>query len=131
MADVIHSGVDWAHHLQRNLNPCVVPKLVAQKDGIMILHFYFARRFAMTFALLSTVFFVLIFIFDLIEQTRLFAELGATLRARLLLTLLNAPATLNQILADTPAKAKKEGWIFGLGHEAALKALESSRTAEL
>ncbi len=64
----------------------------------MILHFYFARRFGMAFLMLTGVFFALIVLVDLIEQTRRFSGQGISLGDRLSLTLLNAPQTINQIL---------------------------------
>ncbi|UOA27092.1 LPS export ABC transporter permease LptG [Pseudosulfitobacter sp. DSM 107133] len=64
----------------------------------MILHFYFARRFAMAFAMLTAVFFALVALVDLIEQTRRFADFDVSLTDRIGLTLLHAPETINQIL---------------------------------
>ncbi|MEQ6248189.1 LPS export ABC transporter permease LptG [Sulfitobacter sp. HNIBRBA3233] len=64
----------------------------------MILDLYFARRFAMSFLLITAVFFVLIVLTGLLEQAgRSFAvplSFGDLLR----LTLLDAPQTLNVIL---------------------------------
>lgn len=64
----------------------------------MILHRYFARRFSLAFVLLASVFFALLALMDLIEQTRRFADFDVSFGARLQLTLLNVPRTLNQIL---------------------------------
>ena len=64
----------------------------------MILHVYFARRFAMSFLFLTGVFYALVVLVDLIEQTRKFSDLGVSLQQRIGLTFLNAPETINQIL---------------------------------
>ena len=64
----------------------------------MILHVYFARRFAMSFLFLTGVFYALVVLVDLIEQTRKFSDLGVSLKQRIGLTFLNAPETINQIL---------------------------------
>ncbi|MEP3786452.1 LPS export ABC transporter permease LptG [Ascidiaceihabitans sp.] len=64
----------------------------------MILHFYFARRFAISFLIITGVFLTLVVLVDLIEQTRRFSDMGVTLGQRLTLSLLNAPETINQIL---------------------------------
>ncbi len=64
----------------------------------MILHFYFARRFALSFLMITSVFFALIVLVDLVEQTRKFSDLDVSLGQRLNLTLLNTPQTINQIL---------------------------------
>jgi lipopolysaccharide export system permease protein len=72
--------------------------LVAQKDDGMILHLYFARRFATAFLFLTGVFYALIVLVDLIEQTRKFSSFNVSLSDRLGLTFLNAPETINQIL---------------------------------
>lgn len=64
----------------------------------MILHFYFARRFTMSFVFLTAVFYALVVLVDLIEQTRRFSDFDVTLQERLGLTFLHAPETINQIL---------------------------------
>ena len=64
----------------------------------MILHLYFARRFAMLVLLLMGVLFSLMILIDLIEQTRRFSSFDVSFGQRLGLTLLNAPARLNEIL---------------------------------
>lgn len=64
----------------------------------MILHVYFARRFAAFFALIFGVLFILVGLIDLIEQTRRFSDLGLSFGARLNLTVLNVPQTINEIL---------------------------------
>ncbi|ASM72142.1 MULTISPECIES: LPS export ABC transporter permease LptG [Roseobacteraceae] len=64
----------------------------------MILHFYFARRFAIAFAMLTAVFFALVALVDLIEQTRRFSDYDVSLPQRIGLTLLHTPETINQIL---------------------------------
>lgn len=64
----------------------------------MILHFYFARRFAFTFCLIFLVMFMLISLIDFIDQTRRFSSVGLTLAERVWLTILNVPQTVNEIL---------------------------------
>lgn len=64
----------------------------------MILHFYFARRFALSFLFLTAVFYALIVLVDLVEQSRRFSNSDVSFRERLQLTFLNAPETINQIL---------------------------------
>lgn len=64
----------------------------------MILHAYFARRFALCFLLILLVMFVLVSLIDLIDQTRRYADDGLSLGERIWLTILNVPATINQIL---------------------------------
>ncbi|MEM6890737.1 MAG: LPS export ABC transporter permease LptG [Pseudomonadota bacterium] len=64
----------------------------------MILHLYFARRFAMIFLMLTLVMYALIALIDLVDQTRSFGALDIGFPSILALTLLNVPETLNQIL---------------------------------
>ncbi len=64
----------------------------------MILHFYFARRFALAFLFLATVLFALVCLVDFVDQTRRFSDLGLSVGQRLGLTFFNVPATMNQIL---------------------------------
>ena len=64
----------------------------------MILHFYFARRFSVAFFCLTAVFYALVILVDLIEQTRKFSRFDISLSDRLGLTFLKAPETINQIL---------------------------------
>ncbi|MEP5091780.1 MAG: LptF/LptG family permease, partial [Paracoccaceae bacterium] len=65
----------------------------------MILHFYFARRFLMSFLMLVFVFFALVTLVDMIEQARKFRhEEEVGLGEVIQLTLLNTPETMNQIL---------------------------------
>lgn len=64
----------------------------------MILHRYFARRFAATFAGLAFVLFVILVFFDLIEHLRRYTGDGISFRDILSLTLLNAPAAFYRIL---------------------------------
>ena len=71
---------------------------MVQKDDTLILHLYFARRFTTAFLFLIAVFYALIVLVDLIEQTRKFSDFDVPLRDRLGLTFLNAPETINQIL---------------------------------
>ncbi|WP_299731460.1 LPS export ABC transporter permease LptG [uncultured Tateyamaria sp.] len=64
----------------------------------MILHLYFARRFALALLAITGVLATLVFLVDLIDQTRKFSEFGVGLAQLAGLTLLNAPETLDQIL---------------------------------
>ena len=64
----------------------------------MILHLYFARRFATTFALLTLVLFALVLLIDFVDQTRRFSQYDLSIGERLGLTFLNAPATMNEVL---------------------------------
>ena len=64
----------------------------------MILHIYFARRFAMALLVIAIVLSTLVLLVDLIDQTRKFANFGVSFGERIGLTLLNVPETLNQVL---------------------------------
>ncbi|MFK7880604.1 LPS export ABC transporter permease LptG [Roseobacter sp.] len=64
----------------------------------MILHAYFARRFALNFLVLTVVLFSLVALVDLVDQTRSFSELDISFGKIVGLTLLNAPQTVNEIL---------------------------------
>ncbi|NNE51372.1 MAG: LPS export ABC transporter permease LptG [Sulfitobacter sp.] len=64
----------------------------------MILHLYFARRFAMTFVLITTVLFALVVLIDAVEQARRFGSLDLGWQRIVALTLLSAPETINLIL---------------------------------
>lgn len=64
----------------------------------MILHRYFARRFAQAILIVMAVLMAVVALVDLIDQTRKFGDLGVSFGQRLGLTVLNLPATLNQIL---------------------------------
>ena len=64
----------------------------------MILHVYFARRFAMTFLMITGVLFALVMLIDAVEQARKFGGLDLGWRRILGLTFLNAPQTINLIL---------------------------------
>ncbi len=64
----------------------------------MILHIYFARRFATAFLLITGVLFALVMLIDAVEQARKFGGLDIGWRKVLELTLLNAPQTINLIL---------------------------------
>lgn len=64
----------------------------------MILHLYFARRFALSLLVIAGVLTALVVLVDLIDQTRKFAEFDIGLARLLGLTLLNAPETIDQIL---------------------------------
>jgi lipopolysaccharide export system permease protein len=64
----------------------------------MILHFYFARRFMMSFALITIILFILIALTGLLEETRQTYVETVTFRDLLVLTLLDAPQKINVIL---------------------------------
>ena len=65
----------------------------------MILHFYFARRFAKSFLALCFIFFCLIVLIDSVEQIRKFRnQTDVGLPELVQLTLLNVPQAMNEIL---------------------------------
>jgi lipopolysaccharide export system permease protein len=64
----------------------------------MILHFYFARRFAQSLAIVAAVFLTLLMLIDLIEQMRRFEGLDVSLRQMATIMALNVPGALSQIL---------------------------------
>tara|TARA_R110002094_G_scaffold97286_3_gene98268 strand:- start:241 stop:1338 length:1098 start_codon:yes stop_codon:yes gene_type:complete len=64
----------------------------------MILHLYFARRFAVAFVLITVVLFALVILVDTVEQAREFGHLDLGWSKILGLTLLSAPQTINLIL---------------------------------
>ena len=64
----------------------------------MTLHFYFARQFLKTVLSTILVFFVILFLLDMIEQIRKFGSTDASFGALLSLTALNVPDTLYRIL---------------------------------
>ncbi|MFD1508720.1 LPS export ABC transporter permease LptG [Lacimonas salitolerans] len=64
----------------------------------MILHFYFARKFALFFAGVLGVFLLLLVLIDLVEQLRRFGDTGISFGAVLELTLLNAPEGIYGIM---------------------------------
>ncbi len=64
----------------------------------MILHRYFARRFATTFLGIGVVLFVILVFFDLIEHLRRYTDDGIPFGEILSLTLLNAPMAFYRIL---------------------------------
>jgi len=64
----------------------------------MILHRYFARRFALSFLLLVAVFTALIGLVALIEESRAFAGADVGFAARLQLVALGLPGGINEIL---------------------------------
>ncbi|MGC1504989.1 MAG: LPS export ABC transporter permease LptG [Sulfitobacter sp.] len=64
----------------------------------MILHLYFARRFAMGFVMISAVLFALVMLIDAVEQARKFGSYDIGWQNILGLTLLNTPQTINLIL---------------------------------
>ena len=63
----------------------------------MILHRYFARRFAWSFLLTLSGFFLLMLLIDIVEQLRRFGG-DASLGSLLQLTLLNLPSGLYDVL---------------------------------
>lgn len=64
----------------------------------MILHRYFARRFAMTFLGVSAIFFLIMVFVDLVDQLRRFSGAEATFVDLLMLTLLNIPQAIYAII---------------------------------
>ena len=64
----------------------------------MILHLYFARRFAATFLMITGVLFALVVLVDAVDQARRFSEFDIGFANVMRLTLLNAPQTINLIL---------------------------------
>ncbi|MEL7097805.1 MAG: LPS export ABC transporter permease LptG [Pseudomonadota bacterium] len=64
----------------------------------MILHLYFARRFAQAFGLIFVVFLVLISLIGLIDESRSYAGADVSFGARLGLVMLDAPGAMNEIL---------------------------------
>ena len=64
----------------------------------MRLHIYFARRYLMTFLAVFAVFFLILSLFDLLEQIRRFGERGVSFGGLLALTFLNVPKSLYRIL---------------------------------
>ena len=71
---------------------------LAKGAGRMILHLYFARRFAVAFAYVLGGFLVLVVLLDFIEQLRRFRGMEITLSQKTHLVVLNVPATLYQML---------------------------------
>ncbi len=64
----------------------------------MILHLYFARKFLINFASISVLLFSLIFVFDMVELMRDFADLDVQVAQVAQLALMKSPSTINQIL---------------------------------
>jgi len=64
----------------------------------MILHRYFAKRFAVTFAGVFGVFFLIMVFLDLVEQLRRYSKVDAGFGDVLTLTLLNVPQGIYRIL---------------------------------
>lgn len=64
----------------------------------MTLDLYFARRFTQSFLTIGSVFLTLILLIDLIEQLRKFEGINVSFGQLFRLTLLNAPAAINEIL---------------------------------
>lgn len=64
----------------------------------MILHVYFARRFAQSIALVASVLIAVIAMVELIDQTRKLSGFDVSFGQRLGLTFLNLPQALNEIL---------------------------------
>lgn len=64
----------------------------------MILHRYFARRFAFAFLSITAIFLALVMLVDLVDQTRRYSDAGVGFSEILILSMLNAPQTINLIL---------------------------------
>ena len=64
----------------------------------MRLHLYFARRYLLTFLAVLAAFFLILSLFDLLEQIRRYGDQGATFGGLLTLTLLNVPKSLYRVL---------------------------------
>ena len=64
----------------------------------MILHLYFARRFATSFLILTFVLTCFVVLVDLVDVTRRYASFDIGIGRLIGLTLLNTPQTVNQIL---------------------------------
>ncbi len=64
----------------------------------MTLHLYFARRFFKTLMSTIFVFFIILFLLDMVEQIRKFGSTDATFGTLLSLSALNVPETLYRIL---------------------------------
>ncbi|MEP1614203.1 MAG: LPS export ABC transporter permease LptG [Roseobacter sp.] len=64
----------------------------------MILHFYFARRYAIWLGITFAGLFALVALVDLVDQTRRFADRGVSASGIFELVFLNIPQVLNQIL---------------------------------
>lgn len=64
----------------------------------MRLHRYFARRYLVTFLAVLATFFLILSLFDLLEQIRRFGDRGMSFGAMLGLTFLNVPKSLYRIL---------------------------------
>ncbi len=64
----------------------------------MILHLYFARRFAMTFLMIASVLVALVLLVDIVDQARRFSTYDIGFGNVMQLALLNAPQTINLIL---------------------------------
>jgi lipopolysaccharide export system permease protein len=71
---------------------------VETQEARVILHMYFARRFAFVLAMIFCVLFTLVALIDFVDQTRRFSDLGLSLGERLRLTILNVPKTMNEIM---------------------------------
>ena len=67
----------------------------------MTLHLYFAKRFFVTVISTILVFFVILFMLDMIEQIRKFGSTDASFGTLLSLTALNVPETLYRIFIST------------------------------
>ena len=64
----------------------------------MILHIYFARRFLMTFLFITSIFFGILVLIDLVEQVRRFEGDGVGFLTLIGMTFLSVPTTLYAIL---------------------------------
>ena len=63
-----------------------------------MLDFYFARRFLLSFAMITAVFLSLMMLIDLLEQLRKFQKIDLAIGQILRLMLLNVPGAISQIL---------------------------------
>ena len=64
----------------------------------MTLHFYFARRFLTTFLAVTAIFFLIMLFVDLVDQLRRYGTEDAGFAELLILSLLNVPQALYQIM---------------------------------
>ena len=64
----------------------------------MTLHFYFVRRFFMSFLMITGVLFALVVLVDIVDQARRFSDFDVGFANIIQLSLLNTPQTINLIL---------------------------------
>jgi lipopolysaccharide export system permease protein len=70
----------------------------APQEHRMILHFYFARRFLLSFTLIAVILFTLVALTGLLEEARRSFAVPATFGDLVMLTLLDTPQKINLIL---------------------------------